>query len=87
MGQPERRHPDKPLTDEEFVKERKYNLVFTRSSNSDTFEFTVQLMVGKQLKQGKMQLKRDGNKITLIGLDAWAKQQPFHGKTMEKSNP
>lgn len=74
------------MTDEEFVNERKYNLVLLRTIDSNTCEFTVQLKVGKQLKQGKMQIKRNGDKILMTGLDAWTKQQPFHGKTIDKTN-
>ena len=78
-------HGNLSLTDEEFVRERKYNLLFVRPTDSNTFEFTVQLMAGKQLKQGKLQIKRSGSTLTMTGLDAWARQQPFHGKTMEKN--
>jgi len=75
------------LTDEEFVNERNYNLVFVRTVSPGVYEFTLQCIVNKQLKSGKMQFKVSGDKITMIGLDAWTKQQPFHGKTIGKSNP
>lgn len=75
------------LTDEEFVKERNYNLVFVRTISPGVYEFTLQCIVNKQLKSGKMQFTVSGDKITMTGLDAWTKQQPFHGKTIEKSNP
>ena len=75
------------LTDEEFVNERNYNLVFVRTVSPGVYEFTLQCIVNKQLKSGKMQFKVSGDKITMIGLDTWTKQQPFHGKTIGKSNP
>lgn len=75
------------MTDEEFVREWNYNLVFDRTVSENTYEFTVQRMVGKQLKSGKLQIKRNSDSITMTGLDAWTKQQPFHGKTLGKSNP
>lgn len=75
------------MTDDAFIQERNYNLVFVRTVNDNTYEFTVQRMVGKQLKSGKMQIKRNGDNISMTGLDAWAKQQPFHGKTLGKPNP
>ena len=75
------------MTDDEFVREWNYNLVFNRTLGTNTYEFTVQRMVGKQLKSGKLQIKRNGNGITMTGLDAWTKQQPFHGKTIGDPNP
>ena len=44
------------------------------------------VLFGKQLKQGKLQIRKSGDNITFTGLDAWAKQQPFHGKTLGKPN-
>lgn len=75
------------MGDEAFVREWNYNLVFVRTIADNTYEFTVQRMVGKQLKSGKLQIKRNGDSITMTGLDAWAKQQPFHGKTIGQPNP
>jgi len=75
------------MADDEFIRERNYNLVFNRTLSADTYEFTVQRMEGKQLKSGKLQIKRSGDSITMTGLDAWTKQQPFHGKTLGKSSP
>ena len=70
------------MTDDAFVREWNYNLVFVRTIGDNTYEFTVQRMVGKQLKSGTLQIKRNGGSITMTGLDAWTKQQPFHGKTL-----
>lgn len=75
------------MTDDAFESEWNYNLVFNRTVSENTYEFTVQRMVGKQLKSGKLQVKRNGDRITMTGLDAWTKQQPFHGKTLGKPNP
>lgn len=75
------------MTDDAFEREWNYNLVFNRTVNSNTYEFTVQRIVGKQLKTGKLQIRRNGDSITMTGLDAWTKQQPFHGKTLGKPNP
>ena len=74
------------MTDDAFVREWNYNLVFNRTISPSTYEFTLQRMVGKQLKQGKLQIRKSGDNITFTGLDAWAKQQPFHGKTLGKPN-
>jgi hypothetical protein len=74
------------MTDDAFEREWNYNLVFNRTVNSNTYEFTVQRIVGKQLKTGKLQIRRNGDSITMTGLDAWTKQQPFHGKTLGKPN-
>ena len=75
------------MTDDAFIREWNYNLVFNRTVSDNVYEFTVQRMVGKQLKSGKLQIRRNGDKITMTGMDAWTKQQPFHGKTIGKPNP
>jgi hypothetical protein len=75
------------MTDDAFIREWNSNLVFNRTVSDNVYEFTVQRMVGKQLKSGKLQIRRNGDKITMTGMDAWTKQQPFHGKTIGKPNP
>ncbi|MBQ7470827.1 MAG: SH3 domain-containing protein [Prevotella sp.] len=54
-------------------------LIFNRSLGNNAYEFTVQKKEGKQIKSGKLQIKKLGNKLQLTGLDAWTKQQPYHG--------
>ena len=72
------------MTDEAYVREWNYNLVFNRTVSDNVYEFTVQRQVGKQLKSGKVQIRCNGDNITMTGLDAWTRQQPFHGKTIGK---
>ena len=74
------------MTDEDFIKEKNFSLIFNRTISADCYEFTVIQMLGKQQKSGKVQIKRVGSKIVITGLDAWTKQQPFHNKTIEVSN-
>lgn len=73
------------LTDIYFEKEKIYNLVYSKTTSENTYEFIVQYYVGKQLKSGQLQLKRTGTKLSVIGIDPTTKKQPVHGKLFEKS--
>ncbi|MBP3766818.1 MAG: hypothetical protein J6I31_00865 [Prevotella sp.] len=72
------------ISDEAYMRERNYNLQFVRTVSVNTYEFSIQNTENK--KSGKMQIVRNGDQITMIGIDAWAKQQPFHNKTISDQN-
>ena len=72
------------ISDEAYMRERNYNLQFVRTVSVNTYEFSIQNTENK--KSGKIQIVRNGDQITMIGLDAWAKQQPFHNKTISDQN-
>ena len=73
------------MSDVCFENEKNYNLIYNKTTASDTYEFTVQYYVGKQLRTGKIQLKKVGTKLTITGLDPNMKKQPIQGKTFEKT--
>lgn len=57
-------------------------LVFNRSLGNNAYEFTVKKKEGKQVKSGKVKISISGGKASIFGLDAWAKQLPFHNVTL-----
>lgn len=73
------------MSDVYFENEKNYNLVYNKTTALNTYEFTAQYFVGKQLRTGKIQLKKIGTKLTIIGLDPNMKKQPIHGKTFEET--
>lgn len=73
------------VSDVYFENEKNYNLVYDKTTALNTYEFTVQYFVGKQLRTGKLQLKKNGTKLTITGLDPNMKKQPIHGKIFEET--
>ena len=73
------------MADVYFEKEKNYNLVYNKTTSDNTYEFTVEYFVGKQLRTGKLQIKKSGDGLILTGLDPATKKQPFHGKTYQKN--
>lgn len=69
------------ISDVYFEKGRNYNLVYVKTTAPDTYEFSTQYFIGKQLKNGKLQIKVVGSKIAITALDPVTKKQPIHGKT------
>ena len=73
------------IADIYFEKEKKYNLVYSKTTAANTYEFTVEYYVGKQLRTGKLQIKKSGDALILTGLDPATKKLPFHGKAYQKN--
>ena len=73
------------MSDVYFEKEKNYNLVYSKPLGTDTYEFVVEYYVGKQLKTGKLQIKKSGSDLILTGLDPVTKKLPFSGKTYKKN--
>ena len=73
------------MADVYFEKEKNYNLVYNKTTADNTYELTVEYFVGKQLRTGKLQIKKSGDELILTGLDPVTKKQPFHGKTYQKN--
>lgn len=73
------------MADVYFEKEKNYNIVYNKTTAADTYEFTVEYYVGKQLRTGKLQIKKSGDELILTGLDPATKKLPFHGKTYQKN--
>lgn len=69
------------FADVNFENEKVFNLVYVKTTAPDTYEFTTQYFMGKQLKTGKLQIKVVGSKIAITALDPVTKKQPIHGKT------
>ena len=73
------------MADIYFEREKHYNLVFVKTVSDNTYEFTVEYYVGKQLRTGKLQIKKNGTDLILTGMDPATKKLPFHGKTYQKN--
>ncbi len=73
------------MADVYFEKEKNYNLVYSKQLEADTYEFVVEYYVGKQLRTGKLQIKKSGDELVLTGLDPATKKLPFHGKKYQKN--
>ena len=73
------------MADVYFEREKHYNLVFVKTVSDNTYEFTVEYYVGKQLRTGKLQIKKNGDNLILTGIDPATKKLPFHGKTYQKN--
>jgi hypothetical protein len=74
------------MSDENFEKEKSYCLTYSKTLAPHTYEFTVHFMNGRQLATNKLQLKVDGKKLVLTGLDPIMKKQPINGKTFEANS-
>ena len=74
------------MADVYFESEKSYCLTYNKTTAPHTYEFTVHYMNGRQLATGKVQLKTNGKQMTVTGLDALMKKQPFNGKTYEGNN-
>ena len=68
--------------DEFFERESGCVLVFNRSLGNDAYEFTVKKKQGNQVKSGTVKISISDGKASIFGLDAWSKQLPFHGVTL-----
>ena len=73
------------MADVYFEKEKHYNLVYVKTIYDNTYEFTIEYYVGKQLRTGKLQIKKSGDNLILTGMDPATKKLPFHGKTYQKN--
>ena len=73
------------MSDVYFERGKNYNLVYSKQLAADTYEFIVEYYVGKQLRTGKLQIKKVGDELVLTGLDPAMKKQPFHGKKYQKN--
>ena len=73
------------MADVYFEKEKHYNLVYVKTISDNIYEFTIEYYVGKQLRTGKLQIKKSGDNLILTGMDPATKKLPFHGKTYQKN--
>lgn len=73
------------MSDVYFEKEKNYNLVYSKQLEADTYEFVVEYYVGKQLRTGRLQIKKSGDDLILTGLDPATKKLPFNGKKYQKN--
>ena len=73
------------MADVYFEQEKHYNLVYVKTISDNIYEFTIEYYVGKQLRTGKLQIKKSGDNLILTGMDPATKKLPFHGKTYQKN--
>jgi len=68
-----------------FEKEVAYNLIYNKTLAENTYEFTLEYKVGKQIRKGKVQIKKSGDNLIVSGMDVATKKMPIHGKKYEKN--
>lgn len=73
------------ISDVYFESGINYNLVYEKETASNTYQFAVQFNENNQVRRGKIQIKKNGNKVVITGIDPIMKKQPIHGKFFESS--
>ena len=74
------------ITDVYFESGINYNLVYEKETASSTYQFAVQFNENNIVRRGKIQIRKNGKKVVVMGVDPIMKKQPIHGKTFELSN-